>query len=265
MRISNLAGTLIVGLVVSGPTLALDPDRAPPAAAPTPLQAFRAGTQAYIAGQKTKAFTELRYAAEQGHPMALWKIGRMYAEGDGIKRDDLKAFEYFSRLASENSEEAPHTPQARFVASAFVSLGSYYLTGIPNTAVKRDVARARDMFSYAASYFSDPDGQYHLARMYLEGVGVTKDPRLASRWLSLAAHKGQHHAQALLGQMLFRGEDVSRQAAAGLMWLTLARDAAAGPEDGWIVKAYEEALAGSTQDERALARIYLERWLKNRR
>jgi hypothetical protein len=264
MRTSDLGLTLALALALGGPALALDPERAP-ALAPTPLQAFRSGTQLYIAGEKVKAFNELHYAAEQGHPMALWKIGRMYADGDGIKRDDLKAFEYFSRLASENSEESPFTPQARFVASAFVALGSYYLSGIPNTQVKRDVARARDMYNYAASYFSDPDGQYHLARLYLEGVGVSKDPRQAARWLSLAAHKGQYQAQALLGQMLFRGEDVSRQAAAGLMWLTLARDAAAGPEDGWIVKAHEEALANSTEDERALARVYLQGWIKAQR
>jgi TPR repeat protein len=264
MRISDVGLAIALGLAFGGPTLALDPERAP-AAAPTPLQALRSGAQAYIAGKKVEAFKDLQYAAEQGHPMALWKIGRMYADGDGIKRDDLKAFEYFSRLASENSEEAPYTQRARFVASAFVALGSYYLVGIPNTAVKRDVSRARDMYNYAASYFSDPDAQYQLARLYLEGVGVSKDPRQAARWLSLAAHKGQYQAQALLGQMLFRGEDVARQAAAGLMWLTVARDAAAGPDDGWIVKAHEESIAASTEEERALARLYLQRWMKSQR
>jgi TPR repeat protein len=264
MRISDLGLAIVLGLAFGGPALALDPERTP-AAVPTPLQALRSGAQAYIAGKKVEAFKDLQYAAEQGHPMALWKIGRMYADGDGIKRDDLKAFEYFSRLASENSEEAPFTQRARFVASAFVALGSYYLVGIPNTTVKRDVARARDMYNYAASYFSDPDAQYQLARLYLEGVGVSKDPRQAARWLSLAAHKGQYHAQALLGQMLFRGEDVARQAASGLMWLTLARDAAASPEDGWIVKAHEESIAASTEEERALARLYLQRWMKSQR
>ena len=38
--------------------------------------------------------TALQYAAEGGHPIAQWKLGRMYADGDGVARDDLRAFDY---------------------------------------------------------------------------------------------------------------------------------------------------------------------------
>ena len=62
------------------------------------------------------------------------------------------------------------------------------------------------MFRYAASYFGDSDAQYNLARLYLAGTGAPKDPTQAARWLLLAANKGDHRAQALLGGMLFRGE-----------------------------------------------------------
>ena len=71
-----------------------------------------------------------------------------------------------------------------------ITLGSYYLVGIPNSEVKPDPARAREMFSYAASYFGDPDAQYHLGRMYLDGEGIAKDPKQAGRWLFTAASKG---------------------------------------------------------------------------
>ena len=47
------------------------------------------------------------------------------------------------------------------------------------------------MFGYAASYFGDPDAQYRLGRMYLDGNGALKEPKQAARWLSLAARKGQ--------------------------------------------------------------------------
>ena len=66
--------------------------------------------------------------------------------------------------------------------------------------------------------------------MYLDGVGTQRDPKYAARWLSQAAQKGQFQAQALLGQMLFNGDVLPKQAARGLMWLTLARDNA-GPEE----------------------------------
>ncbi|MFG1462918.1 tetratricopeptide repeat protein [Xanthobacter sp. DSM 24535] len=226
-------------------------------------EAFRSGAQALRLGQTAKGVDALRYAAEQGHPAAQWKLGRMYADGDGVKRDDIKAFEYFSRVANSHAEDYPGTAQARFVASAFVALGSYYLQGIPNSAVRRDPTRARDMYSYAASYFGDSEAQFRLGKMYLDGVGAPRDPRQAARWLILSSQKGQYEAQALLGNMLFRGDDgINRQGARGLMWLTLARDGAAGPQDKWVVELYEDAFSEATPEERAQALQYLEQWLK---
>jgi uncharacterized protein len=232
--------------------------------AQSPVEAFRSGTQALRAGEKAKALTSLQYAAEQGHALAQWKLGRMYAEGDGVERSDLRAFEYFSRIANSYADDSPGTPQARFVANAFVALGHYYLDGIPNSAIKADPARAHEMFAYAASYFGDPDAQYSLARLYLDGKGAPRDPKQAARWLHLAATKGQHQAQALLGRMLFKGEHVQRQAARGLMWLTLARESA-GPEETWITELYDSAFKQAADEERALALVYLERWLRGRR
>ena len=115
MRISDAKRGLLWGLTVAAltvaPALALDGKPAP-GSPQTPLQAFKSGTQAYLAGEKAKALTELRYAAEQGHALAQWKLGRMYADGDGVKQDDLKAFEYFSKLASDYAEEQPTTTEA---------------------------------------------------------------------------------------------------------------------------------------------------------
>src|SRR5579863_7639469 len=36
------------------------------------------------------SLTSLQYAAEGGHPIAQWKLGRMYADGDGVAQDDLR-------------------------------------------------------------------------------------------------------------------------------------------------------------------------------
>jgi TPR repeat protein len=206
----------------------------------------------------------LQYAAEQDNPVAQWKLGRMYARGEGVPRCDLRAFEYFSQIANSHAEDYPNTPQAPFVAYAFVALGQYYLDGIANSNVKADAGRARQMFFYAASYFGNADAQYHLARIYLDGRGVDRDPKLAARWLGLAAKKGQTQAQAVLGQMLFKGDMVPRQAARGLMWLTLARDGA-GPDDKWIADLYDSAFKQANDDDRAIALTYLERWLKTQR
>jgi TPR repeat protein len=230
----------------------------------TPFEAFRSGTQALRAGNTERAVNELEYAAEQGMPAAQWKLGRMYADGDGVKKDTLRAFEYFSRLTKAHGDDVPGTPQARFVANAFVALGQYYLEGIPNSAVKSDPDRAREMYWYAASYFADPDAQYNLGRLYLDRNSGVRDPRQAAKWLGLAARKGQYQAQALLGAMLFKGDELSRQAALGLFWLTLAKDGARSDET-WIAETYSNAFAQATDNERTLAYKYLENWLKGRR
>jgi len=211
------------------------------------------------------SLTSLQYAAEGGHPIAQWKLGRMYADGDGVTQDDLRAFEYFSRIANAHAEDSPSAPQAAIVANAFVALGRYYLNGIPNSKIKSDPERAREMFSYAASYFGNADAQYDLARLYLHGVGTSRDDfRYGARWLGLAAQKGQHQAQALLGQMLFNGDQLPRQAARGLMWLTLARDSAA-PDETWIKESYNAAIAKASDDDRAMALQMLEHWVQGRR
>jgi TPR repeat protein len=228
----------------------------------TPLEAFRSGTQALRQGKTDQAILELEYAAERGVPGAIWKLGRIYADGDGVHTNKARAYEYFRRLTMIYGDDSSGTPNSRYVANAFVALGQYYLDGIPGT-LRADPGRAREMFRYAASYFADPEAQYHLGRLYLSGKGTQKDPVQAARWLRLSADKGDHRAQALLGEMLFKGDEVSRQAALGLFWLIIAKDGA-GPDEGWITDMYSSALAQANERDRALAHKYLEDWLKKR-
>ena len=210
------------------------------------------------------SLSSLQYAAEGGHTGAQWQLGQMYARGNGVVHDDLRAFDYFSRIANAHADDNPSGPQAAIVANAFVALGRYYLDGIPNTRVKADPERAREMFSYAASYFGNADAQYNLARLYLDGIGTPRDTKYGVRWLGLAAQKGQHQAQALLGQMLFNGEQMPPQKARGLMWLTLARDGA-NADEAWIKESYNRALAKASDNDRAMALQMLEQWVKGRR
>jgi hypothetical protein len=72
----------------------------------------------------------------------------------------------------------------------------------------------------------------------------------------------------MLGAMLFAGDHVPRQAASGLMWLTLAKDSAkdgVGTDQAWINRLYDSAFQQATEDERALALVYLKHWLETRR
>jgi TPR repeat protein len=258
--------------IPNGPGLRSPPPAARPAPQNSQVKAFdalRSGAQMLRDGQIDQGVTALEYAAERGLPSAMWKLGRIYADGDGVGRDQKRAFDYFRSLTRAHAYEPPNSPHARFVANAFVSLGHFHLHGIPNSDVKADAVVAHQMFRHAASYFGDPEAQYQVGRMYLNGSGTEKDAVQASRWLRLAADAGQRNAQALLGSILFRGTSpLPRQAAMGLFWLTVAKDATKeirGPEDRWIVDSYASAFAQATEDERAMALGYLERWMGPRR
>lgn len=260
-RATPLAPVPVPGSLTPSPSLGLPP-RQPPQ---TKFEAFRSGTQALREGKVEQGVAELEIAAKQGVAAAIWKLGRMYADGEGVPQNRARAFEYFRSLTNHpQADDSVGTAQARFVANAFVTLGHYYLEGIPGT-VTPDSGVAYQMFRYAASYFADSEAQYNLGRLYLHGRGAPKDAIQAARWLRLAANKGEHRAQALLGTMLFKGQEVSRQAALGLFWLIVAKDGAAGPEESWIAETYASANAQATDEERALALKYLENWVKSRR
>jgi TPR repeat protein len=249
----------------SPPQAALSPNQAAlaPAAKMSPIDAFRSGTEALKSGEKKRAVISLQYAAEHGHGFALWQLGHMYAKGEGVKRDDYRAFEYFQKFADTHADDNPAIPRARFVANAFVALGQYYLEGIPHTPVTASPEIARRMFAHAASYFGDPEAQYQLAMLYVEGNGVARDPKRAVPWLVLAANKGHYKSQAMLGRILFNGEHGIRQRASGLMWLTIACDGP-GAKVPWIAQLRETAVQQATDDERAMAYIMLKHWVEGR-
>ncbi len=222
--------------------------------------ALRAWMRDSSAGNQAGAVRALEYAASQGHLTAQYKLGKIYAEGEGVPANDLKAFEYFSKIADENADAIPGTAEGRMVGSAFVALGSYFSDGIKGSYVKPNSDRAFDMFHYAASYFGDPDGQYNLARLYMKGQGTTRDARQAARWMKLAAEKGHAPARAAFGEMLIRGgEGVPRQPVLGLMWLALAREGADPVRESWIIERHDAAFAAASATDRSAALALVER------
>lgn len=222
-------------------------------------QALRAGLDDLNAGNAASCVDALTYAAEGGQPVARWKLGEMYADGVGVARDDVKAYRYFNQIVQDYDEDASDPRQRGAVSSAFVAVGVYTLSGIPNSDVRADPDRARELFQYAASTFGDPDAQYNLAHMYLVGSGgLAKDKLAAIRWLSLAASKGHRPSEALLGHQLFVGDGVPQQRARGVMWLTIANNGAEGAKDEWIRDLYRRDLAAASPADRTSAAAMLD-------
>jgi TPR repeat protein len=261
-------------LTVAVPAAALEPPADPGAAVAAPgaadvlapfksgRDALRVGAREYHAGDKVGAARALEFAAKDGEALATWKLGRMYSDGDGIAKDSLKAFELFSKLADQYADTPTDSPVSSIVSNAFVVLGGYYLNGIEGTYVGKDPQRARELFHYAATYFSDPEAQFNLARLYINGTGVEKNSQVAARWLRLASRKGHYRSQALLGYLLLNGDGVAQEKARGFMWLTMARrgaESSLDPEsDAWITDLYNKAESTLTENERSRALAYID-------
>lgn len=222
--------------------------------------AFEIGARAYRNGDTQEAIPALEFAARLGHVLAIWKLGRMYADGDGVERDDLKAFEYFRALADDHADDNPRRPGAQLVSDAFMAIASYYSTGIPNSTVGRNVGYAADLVRHAATYFGDPVAQHQMAMMYLRGEGVDQSSTRAVRWLMLAANEHHVGSQGELGRILWLGEDVPRRAVDGLMWLQIASQNPLNRDDLWISGFYNEAFAAATDGQRESAIHKANRW-----
>jgi uncharacterized protein len=252
---SALAGDLQLGVAAGNPP--------PPPPKGTLFksvgEAIREGIRGLKGGDPKSAVEPLTFAAREGNVAAQWRLGHMYAVGEGVRRDDYKAYQNFSQIVNLRADEAPDSPQARVVAQAFVALGMYHLSGIPNTRIKRDPIRAHEMFHYAASYYNSAEAQYQLGKMISEGVLGTRDPQQAARWYNLAAEQGHHLAQARLGNMLFNGEGVPRQAPRGLMWVMAAKAQAEPERDAWVLEVADICANKASEDERRLAEAMLSR------
>ena len=55
---------------------------------------------------KTKAFEWFSKAADQGLDIAQLSVGMAYKEGDGISKNKIKAYEWFLKSAGQGNEEA---------------------------------------------------------------------------------------------------------------------------------------------------------------
>jgi TPR repeat protein len=240
-RAAVLAATLSLAFCFEGIALEAQPFASATAA-------YRLGMASLKAGDVKAAIPALDYAADRGVLGAQLKLAKIYANGNGVGRDDAKAFYLYRQIANQRADIASSSPIARYVGEAFVSLGEYYREGLPEAGLDPNPKRAADLFRHAASYFGNADAQYALARLYLDGEGVEKNVGLAVNWLATAAKKRHAAAQATLGELLWRGDDVVRQRSArGLALIMLARVNAkeSGKEPKWILDLYRQAVAAA--------------------
>ena len=230
-----------------------------------PHQALQAALESYRAGNPASSVEALKYAAAGGEPLARWKLGKMYADGDGVPRDDYKAYQYFQQIVDNYDEDDSELAGKVGGRQRLRGCRRVRAEGHCRFAPAGGPGTGHADVPLCGDNFSDSNAQYNLARLYMDGsAGLAKDSRQAARWLNLAAEKGHVESQALLGHLLFVGEGVPRQRARGLMWLTLAREGANGKGQDWVRTLYDGDMKIANDNDRQIALVYLEEHLKKR-
>ncbi|WP_317993434.1 tetratricopeptide repeat protein [Bartonella gliris] len=218
---------------------------------------LKRGMSAYKNGQINQAISALRCAANLGHIGANWKLGHIYADGDGVPEDDYKAYTFFSYIVEKGADLGSENES--YLSDALVKLAGYIKKGIPQSPVKPNSFYAASLYMQAAVNYGNPIAEYHLGKIFLKGEGREKNLVQAARWFQLSARKGNPLAQAMLGDMLFQAGKTVR----GVAMLTAAYEKANEKDRDWIRPMQERAFASCDEFERRTAMSLVDDILKN--
>jgi TPR repeat protein len=239
-------GAALAVLATAPVALALDPNASVSKSA-GPFDLFRHGFKAYREGKKEEAVEAYRYAAELGHTGSRWALATMYADGDGVVKNDFEAFKIYTEIASQGVE--PGSNDTGFFVNALKALAGYYYRGIPESPVHPDLSTARQLYFQAASTFGDAEAQFRLAKMLLAGEGGEVNIKQAKKWLNHARREGHPGAMAVFGNVLFQEGQTVR----GLAYMTAALDTCTSADREWLQPLQEQAFSIVSEDERRTA------------
>ena len=124
-------------------------------------------------------------AAQRGHCDAMIDIGACYLFGFQVEKSVPTAIGWYERAASCGSAVAHH------------NLGMLALNDKNTTTSLAHFHTAAER-GYA-------DAAYMLGVMYIQGIGVEKDPMLALQWLIRSFELGKHYAARPIGDFYFQG------------------------------------------------------------
>lgn len=151
--------------------------------------------------------TKLVELAESGNAAAQNLLGYCYLEGDGVKKDEKKAFYWLNKAAEQNNLKALN------------SIGSCYENG---NGVEKDEFQAYSFYKKAALR-GMPNAFVNVAQCYLNGVGTNRDLLKARAWFVKGAEYGYRVAQTNAGYLYLsiEGEEDHDKA---FYWLTKASE-----------------------------------------
>ena len=145
-------------------------------------------------------------AAEQGYGRAQNNLGILYRQGLGVPQNYEKAVEWLSKAAEQG------------IALAQGILGYSYAEG---KGIEQNYAKAVEWYTMAADQGLAP-AQSALGRLYEQGKGVPQNYEKAVEWFTKAAEQGFAPAQTQLGYLYYKGLGVEQNEVESVEWFTKA-------------------------------------------
>lgn len=176
-----------------------------------------------------EAFRLFSGEAEEGNALAMFDLGRMYADGLGREADPAKAHEWYGKaltafVAAEQCAEERQRPYLQYRIGKMYAAGlGYELPVVPDEEggdgkAVRDYEKAVAWLEKAAEA-EHASAQYALANIYLAGEAVAKDVTKATELFTRAAKQGHDYAAYQLGKQFLQEEETEKDVEAAIKWL----------------------------------------------
>ena len=192
-----------------------------------------------------KAINLFKEASERGNIAATFNLGIIYAKGRGVEIDEKKAFEYYKKAAfgglpqaqynyalwlREGRVEDPKPIEAMewFKVSSnknfdrsLIELAKGYENG---TAGRRDYREAVKLYRRARANEDSRDNSpyfnstFYLGKLYLRGLGVTKDEKKGLRFIKEAANGNVDEAIIEMAKIHEKGRYVKKDLRIALVY-----------------------------------------------
>lgn len=170
----------------------------------------------------TKGTFWLEQAAIQGHAIAQEFLGICLLDGIGVEINEQKALYWLKRAAEQNSVKAQGAIGVHYYRAKNYELALQWLT--------------------KAAEQNDAMAEYHLAIMYVGGLGIPQDYTKAHYYYAKLAMNGDSTAQVELGIMYIKGEGVSVDYRQAYDWF------------------YKSAMQNNPKAQRHLGRLHENGW-----
>jgi uncharacterized protein len=172
----------------------------------------------------------LRRLADDGNADAMFRLGRLYAAGVGVERNDATAVQWFQKGAAGGNLNATTSLAVAFLeargtardqqeglrllrlAAGKDHLEAMYRLGVilaEGKITNKDTAEALRLFTKGADAGFMP-AMLELAHLYNTGEGAQADPVKAATWYKRAADLGNSIGMVNLGFMYQQGRGVER-------------------------------------------------------